>query len=213
MVARGGRSIPVMAVIGNHELPQPGMGRTPAEAPMFHQVFGQPGFPSYRVLDFGGALSVFLLDSGHTQPMALQAAWLERRLAARAGVAHRVAVYHVPGWPSVRDLDDPAWTSPQVRQLWAPLFERYGIDVAYEHHDHAYKRTHRIRGGRADPAGVLYIGDGGWGVPPRAVHDAGTTWYLARAEPVNHFIVTTIDGDRMSHRAVDVLGRAFDEFQ
>ncbi len=211
MVGAGGRMIPVMAVIGNHELPPVGMNRTPAEAPLYYQVFAEPGFPSYRVLDFGKTLSIFLLDSGHTEPIGAQAAWLDRRLAARGDVAHKVAVYHVPAWPSVRGLDE--WTSPQVRRDWVPIFERFGVDVAYEHHDHAYKRTHRIRGGRVDPAGVLYIGDGAWGVPTRAVHEVKGTWYLARAEAINHFIVTTIEGGRMSHQAIGVDGRVIDRFE
>lgn len=211
MVGPGGRCVPVVAVIGNHELPPTGIDRTPAEAPMFYQVFRERGFKSYQVLDFGRYLSVFLLDSGHTEPIPAQAAWLERRLASRENVTHTVAVYHVPAWPSVRGLDE--WTSPRVRESWVPLLERHGVDVAYEHHDHAYKRTHRIRGGRANPSGVLYIGDGAWGVPTRSVHDAKETWYLARAESINHFIVTTIDGERMTHRALDVDGRVFDEFE
>ena len=111
----------------------------------------------------------------------------------------------------MRGLDE--WSSPEMRSDWVPLFERYGLDVAYEHHDHAYKRTHRIRGGRVDPGGVLYVGDGAWGVPVRNVHDVEDTWYLARAESVNHFILTTIDGDRMTHRAIAADGRVIDEFE
>jgi hypothetical protein len=115
----------------------------------------------------------------------------------------------VPAFPSHRNFRGSE--SAVIRRHWVPIFERHGLDVAFEHHDHAYKRTHLIRKERVDPGGVLYLGDGAWGVAPRSVHDPARTWYLARAEPVNHFIVTTIRGEERIHLAVDAHGRVFDE--
>jgi hypothetical protein len=66
-------------------------------------------------------------------------------------VPHLFPVYHVPGYPSVRAFDGA--TSAQVREHWAPLFERAGVRVAFENHDHAYKRTHPIRAGAATRPG------------------------------------------------------------
>ena len=93
-----------------------------------------------------------------------------------------------------------------------PLFERYGVDVAFEHHDHTYKRTPRIKNGKADPDGVLYLGDGAWGVLPRSVRDPDTTWYLDYTASRNHVIVTTINGDERVHEAMDNQGRVFDRY-
>jgi hypothetical protein len=84
--------------------------------------------------------------------------------------------------------------------------------VAFEHHDHAYKRTPLIKAGRPSPDGVLYLGDGAWGAPPRFVHRPRTTWYLDRAESVNHVIVTTVHGPIRAHMALDREGRVVDAY-
>jgi hypothetical protein len=51
-----------------------------------------------------------------------------------------------------------------VREYWAPLFERYGVQIAFENHDHVYKRTVPLRSGAPHADGVVYIGDGSWGM-------------------------------------------------
>jgi hypothetical protein len=209
MVRSDGCLIPMIVAVGNHEVAG-GFGREPEDAPLFYALFAFPGPGGRGVLDLGEQMSLFVLDSGHTHPVeGAQAEWLEAAMAERAGVPHLFASYHVPAYPSHRGYG--TGESAVIRDHWAPIFERHGLDVAFEHHDHAYKRTHPIRAGQVDPGGVLYLGDGAWGVPPRSVHDAARTWYLARAEAVNHFIVTTVDGEERRHLAVDARGVPFDE--
>ena len=41
-----------------------------------------------------------------------------------------------------------------------PLFDNYHLTAAFEHHDHAFKRTHLLRANQTDPGGTLYLGDG-----------------------------------------------------
>lgn len=206
MVTPDGRLIPVVAAIGNHDV-RGQYGQTPEEAPYFYNLFAMPEKRSYRVLDFGRYLSVVVLDSGHTQAIdGAQADWLARTLAARQNVPHLFAVYHVPAYPSVRNFD--SGVGPKIREHWVPLFERFGVDVAFEHHDHVYKRTHPIRGGTIDPGGVLYLGDGAWGVVPRRPRDR---WYLAKTAATRHFILVTIDEKRRSFLAIDSEGQVFDE--
>ena len=206
MVTSDGRLIPVLATIGNHEV-RGQYGQTPEEAPYFYNVFALPGKRSYRVLDFDRYLSLVLLDSGHTQAIdGEQADWLRQTLADRQDVPNLFAVYHVPGYPSVRNFDNDV--SATIREHWVPLFERFGVDVAFEHHDHAYKRTHPIRAGKVDPRGVLYLGDGGWGVMPRRPRDR---WYLAKTAAKRHFILVTIDGKTRSFLAIDSTGQVFDQ--
>ncbi len=210
MVTSDGRLIPMIVAIGNHEV----VGRfdgTPAEAPLFYALFAWPGPAGCGVLDFGGYMSILVLDSGHTHPIAgAQTEWLERTLAERTDVEHLLATYHVPAFPSVRPYG--GGKSPLIREHWVPLFERYGVDVVYENHEHAYKRTPLIRQERADLAGVLYLGDGAWGANVRNVHDPQSTWYLQRAASINHVIVTTIHGRMRSHQAVNDRGEVFDSY-
>ena len=153
-------------------------------------------------------LSFIVLDTGHTHSVASQVSWLDSTLAARTGVPHLFAAYHVPAFPSHRSFN--GGQSPKIREHWLPLFEEHGLDVGYEHHEHTYKRTHPIRNGQVSPDGVLYLGDGAMGANTRSVHPADQTWYLARSRQIHHFILTTIQGDTRTHEAVDRDGNVFD---
>ncbi len=211
MVAPDGRLIPLVAAIGNHEVAGQ-YGGEPRQAPFFYSLLAASPERAYRVLDFGDYMSLVLLDSGHTcRVQGEQAQWLEQTLAERADVPHLFAVYHVPAFPSVRGFNGRV--SRRIREHWVPEFERYGVDAAFEHHDHAYKRTHRIKAGRVDPAGVLYLGDGGWGAHIRNVRRVDRTWYLARAEPAYNFIITILDGTTRTYRAIGAEGSIIDEVE
>jgi hypothetical protein len=213
MVAPDGRLIPLLPAIGNHEV-KGGFGKTPEAAPFFYALFAMPGPQGYNVLDCGDYLALFLLDSGHTHPIdGEQAHWLYHALEARQGMPHKLAVYHVPAYPSVRAYNSD--TSPQVREFWVPIFENFGLHAAFEHHDHAYKRSYPILNGRPDPKGVLYIGDGGWGVVhPRIPKKPGQLWYLAKTvQESNVILVTLLPGSKRTYKALDPLGHTIDEYQ
>ena len=217
-----GRVVPIIVGIGNHEVPggylvgrddyEPTDAYRGAHAPYFFQLFAFPGQPGYNVLDFGDYLSLVVLDTAHANPIpGDQADWLADTLARRHDVPHVFPVYHVPAYPSARAYD--AFFNVQIREHWVPLFERHGVEVVFESHDHAYKRTPPIREGRVDPArGVVYMGDGAWGVRLREVHDVDATWYLHRAESVRHGIIVTLHGRQRHMLAVDIDGRVIDEY-
>lgn len=205
MVTSDGRLIPLLVVIGNHEV-QGGFKQTPDKAPYFYSLFAMPGQRGYNVLDFGRYMSLIFLDSDHTRPIAgKQTDWLRQTLADRQDVPHLFAVYHVPAYPSVRPANYRV--SAAIREHWVPLFEQFGLDVAFEHHDHVYKRTHPIRAEEVNPLGVLYLGDGAWGVWPRRPRK---DWYLAKTARKRHFILTAIERQNRSFAAIDSEGKVFD---
>ncbi len=224
MITSDNRVIPHIAAIGNHEvrrgfihnyLPQeyrhPDFVRN--EAKYFTTFIPFPGPDAYGVLDFGDYLSLFLLDSGHiTFVDGDQTDWLQRVLYERSHMRHLIPVYHVPAWPSARNFDDFPIT--QVRNHWVPLFEEYGVRVAFENHDHTYKRTHPIRNGQIDETGIHYIGDGAWGVVTRQIHTdehGNRPWYLAEADSLRHFIMGEIDGDIIRLHMYDEDARPIDQ--
>ena len=100
-----------------------------------------------------------------------------------------------------------------VRKHWHPLFDAHNIRVAFEHHDHAYKRTPRIRGGEVDANGTVYFGDGAWGVGTRTVHDPDTTWYLERAESVRHAIILTLEPNNRKIEVYNEDGARIDAYE
>ncbi len=225
LITEEGRVVPVVMAIGNHEVEGHYYwenGRTreayrdsdafrSSIAPYFYNLFAFPGHPGYNALDFGDYLSLIVLDTDHTGPVeGKQAQWLRERLAERDGVTHVLPIYHVPAYPSVRDFDGQ--TPTRIREHWVPLFEQYGVRLAFEHHGHAYKRTVSIREGKPDDTGVIYVGDGAWGVGTREVHNPEQTWYLQRAESKRHFILLTITGEHLDLKAIDEEGQLIDHF-
>ena len=223
--APDGRIIPLIVGIGNHEVwydrrlgdDDPALlaewGLQDGDAPFFNTLFPQPSGKTYRVLDVGDYLSLVILDTDHVEPVAgEQTEWLARVLAERTHIPHVIPIYHVPAYPSVRAFD--GGTNIRVRQLWSPLFEEYRIPLAFEHHDHIYKRTVPIREGQEHPNGVVYLGDGSWGVSPREIgrSHAEPAWYLKRAAEVRHAQILTLHGPMKHVLMVDEDNRIIDEF-
>jgi hypothetical protein len=207
MVTADGRLIPVLPVIGNHEV-KGEYGKTPEASPYFYRLFATPGTQGYQVLDFGSYMSVILLDSGHTHPVGgAQTDWLRDVLSKRTDMPHVFAAYHVPAYPSSRDEDED--TTPEIRQHWVPLFEQHGLDVAFEGHDHTYKRTYVLKAGSKDSTGVLYLGDGAWGTNLRG---RKKRWYLVPTPPNRqHVILVTVEGQGRSFQAIGMDGKPFDQ--
>lgn len=54
-----------------------------------------------------------------------------------------MAIYHVPAYPSARSFTGR--TQSMIRKHWVPLFEKSTMNLAFENHDHAYKRTYPIK--------------------------------------------------------------------
>ena len=223
LVTRDRRLIPVIAAIGNHEVfssrdTTEATARTMREtgvrlgdAPYYTALHAHARDRQYSVIDVGDYLSLVLLNTGHTAPVqGAQTEWLRDALRQRATVPYVFPVYHVPGYPSVRAFEGS--TSVLVREHWAPLFERFGVRVAFENHDHAYKRTVPIRGGRRDSTGVVYIGDGAWGAVPRPIgrEHVEPAWYLETAKSTNHAIFVTLNARAARFEIVDTAGVRFD---
>ena len=207
MITPAGHTIPMVLAIGNHEVRG---GMTPTNARFYLRYFAQAGERSYHARTFGKNLALLMLDSGHLATHeGEQAEWLDAQLAAHRNVPHRMAVYHVPMYPSVRVFDGSGSTN--ARNAWLPLFDKHRLTVAFENHDHAFKRTPLLRGNQIDPAGTLYLGDGCWGMPARPVK-AERRWYETKAASIQHFWCVDVTSRRVEYRAVDKGGQVFDVY-
>jgi hypothetical protein len=212
MVTPEGLKVPLLAVLGNHDV----NGRylqPPSSAKFYYTLFTMPGKQGYNVLDFGDYMTFIMLDSEHTHPIeGAQTQWLEETLAARQRFPNKFAAYHVPAYPSVRTFDGKY--NPLIRANWVPLFEKYGLNISFEHHEHAYKRTHPIKAGKVDPNGVVYIGDGAWGTTPRPPRTPAERWYLAHTAQAQHVLLVEITPKERHVTAFDVpTGKAIDELR
>ncbi|MBI2742812.1 MAG: metallophosphoesterase family protein [Chlamydiales bacterium] len=205
MVTSDGRLIPMVVVVGNHDVKSRQIGGA------FYQLFPFPqeNIP-YRTLDFGSYFSLFLLDTNHTYPIdGEQSKWLDSALSARMDVPFKIPVYHVAAYPSVYQYEGSVPT--KIRSTWVPLFEKYGVKLAFENHNHAYKRSHPIKAGKIDPEGITYLGDGAWGVSPRKPRPLASSWYLAKAAQLDCFWLITLGQEGYTVRSYDEEGSLIEE--
>lgn len=203
-------AIPILSAIGNHDV-NGFFGRSPKQAKMFYLLFPTKKDNSgYRLMDVGDYLTLFLLDSGHTHDVGgAQMLWLEESLKSRQQVPFKLAAYHIPAWPSVRE--PTGIISSSIRKSWVPLFEKYHVDLAFEHHDHAYKRTHPLLAGKIDKKGIVYLGDGGWGVKPRTPKTEKERFYLAKTFSSCNFFVVDLEKTKLFVRAFTPKGELLDQ--
>lgn len=226
LITPEGRVVPIVVCIGNHEVRGGyiwGAGRgddgyEPTDdfrasiAPYYYALFAFPGQPGYAALDFGNYLSLIFLDTDHANPVpGEQTEWLRRALAERSGVFGQILpVYHVPAYPSARPFDGRV--NQRVREHWVPLFEEYGVRFAFENHDHTYKRTLPLRQHRPSENGVIYFGDGAWGVGTREVRPVEDYGYMARVESVRHAIIMTLQAGHATFEVISEHGTIIDRF-
>jgi hypothetical protein len=219
-VAPDGRLIPMVVGIGNHEVKGGYGGKIPEDAPFFYSLFRSPEQRAFYALDFGDYLSIILLDTSHTNPVAgPQAEWLKSALASRKNKQFLFIAYHYPAYGTTKaaregtPLDKPV--SIEIRKEWMPSWEKYGASAIFENDHHNYKRTYRLRGHKRDDLnGILYLGDGAWAVETRTVPAPGTAWWLEKAEGRNHVWEVNLRANGTSTiRAVDIDGKEFDKVE
>jgi acid phosphatase type 7 len=205
MVTPKGYSVPFMAAVGNHEVGG-GLGKP---APFFKKMLKQDKH-SYFLRKVGSHAVFFLLDTGHLSwYIGPQYFWMKQKIKKYRKLPYKFAVYHIPFYPVQRDYD--LFQAKLGRKLWAPIFEKYFIHTAFEHHDHALKRTHFIKDEKIvteAEGGILYLGDGCFGKGARQV-DA-SRWYLAEAKSTPHFWHVTVNEEGVVYEAFDPEGKSID---
>lgn len=202
-----GRLLPLIPARGNHD-----------RQVVFEEMFHWPGrdHEYHYATDLSEKLTLLTLNT-EISHAGDQRDWLEETLrqyrgeGAAAGRRWILVSYHVPAWGSVKDFAQGA----SQRQHWVPLFEDYGVDLVLESDHHSLKRTLPIYRGEHDPEkGIVYIGDGGLGVPQRDP-DPGR-WYLqapGMTSNGHHVHLLTITDHSITGEAIGLDGTVLDQFE
>lgn len=210
MKSPDGRLIPLIVAIGNHETNKKKTVSAITKAPFYFTFFPQNNQLSYFQRRLGNHTAVFALDSGHFVPHAgEQSQWLKQSFQISSAVKNKLALYHVPLYPSFRDFDEEG--SQKGREAWLSLFDQFDLTVALENHDHALKRTKMLRSHKAVAAsGTVFVGDGCWAIAPRPV--VNNRWYLETAQVEKHLWRIYADKNKVSLQAVGKNGKTLDSF-
>jgi len=185
----------LMPVPGNHEA---------LIVEQYYQQFAlpvEPTLPPEKAehawsVDYGNTHFVGLNSISDAEVQAL-APWLEANLAAAAAdpaIDWRIVMYHHPAYSACTNHG----ANLRVQAYWAPLFEKYGVDVTFAGHDHNYERTWPIRDGQVveDGQGVVHVVAGAFFADP---YTNGTDWWTATSAPGDkaNYAVIEADGKRL----------------
>lgn len=180
--------VDVAGTLGNHDFE---VARGRYEFSLLHM----PG-PYYvrRVKD----VELIVLDSNSIS--TAQTRWLRTTLAKRSGL-WRIVVFHHPAYTCGGHLG-----SATVRHAWVPLFERYGVRLVLNGHDHNYQRFTR--------KGVTYLVHGGGGAGLYALRGCPRGYPRRVAARVGHgFLHLTVGPDGVLVEVLDLAGKAIDRFR
>jgi 3',5'-cyclic AMP phosphodiesterase CpdA len=184
----GAAGVSVAGALGNHDVRVDG-GR---------YEFDELDMPHVRYRRTVGNVDLFVLNSNRIS--ARQTDWLERRLAASTA-RWQIAVFHHPAWTCGEYRSNAA-----VVREWAPLFERYGVDLVLSGHDHNYQRF-------AEWHGVRYVVHGGGGAGLYGVTHCPDGYPRRRfARAVYGFLYIRARHDRLRVSSVTRRRRVIDRF-
>ena len=160
-VAASGKVLPIIPTRGNHD-----------GGPLFDEIFDSPGGKereNYFSTRLSPQVALVTLNT-ETKAGGAQRTWLGKTLQSlRPEVRWLLAEYHRPAWPAVK-------RPGAAQEFWVPLFEEFDVDLVVESDGHVIKRTVPIRNEKKDSTGVVYVGEGGLGVPQRKPDLS--RWYL-----------------------------------
>ncbi len=199
--------VPIWLALGNHDVDY---GKTVNHL-AFHRM---PGNKRWYSLDYG-RIHVTVLDSTRWNSTS-QREWLERDLRNHQDVQWKIVVLHHPPYcrPYIREGVLQPGSHIEIRNLWCPLFEQYGVDLVLSGHSHTYQRTRRIRDYCPGGKGIVYVIAGGGGERIDTVAEEIDTPGLMEAWLGGryHFVRLKITNEQLAIMAVDDRGRVFDEF-
>ncbi len=164
------------------------------------------GTERYYSFDYGDARFIALDVETDYAPGSPQYTWLEQQLRDRQALWTFV-FFHKPPYTSSSHKNDA--DLPPIRQHLSPLFERYGVDVVFNGHDHDYERTVPIRDFYPDGKGVAYVVSGGGGA---RLYEAGQSSFTAYSESAFHAVFVAIDGPVLSLQAIRADGTLMDSY-
>ena len=193
---------PLMPALGNHDVIDglgAGMWRAshalPSEGPTVHTP--------ERVFAFEYSNAHFLvLDSALS--IIDQAPWIEEQLA-NTDADWKIAIFHFPPY----NHEDPY---PQIESLWGYLFDKFGLDIAFEGHYHHYLRTKPIFRGQPQPEGsdgtihLMTIA-----IPGRKHKLPEDDFVAVQFSGTPVFQAIEVDGNELRCRAIDANGKVHDE--
>ncbi len=225
--------VPSVPVPGNHEYVRPpkpkgkSEEKSPGESsekskekppssvltPHWRTVFtlpenGPPGLEETAYhLDIHGVRFI-AMNSNELQ--AEQIPWVENLLANNP-CRWTVICFHHPIYSTARGRDNK-----KLREQWRPTFDKYGVDLVLQGHDHGYGRSGLMRednllsGLNLRDRGTVYVVSVSG---PKMYSVERRDWMMSTARETQLYQLISIDGDRLHYESRTARGDLHDEFE
>lgn len=138
------RSYPLAPVVGNHEYPNPKIVSpeawylSPLWLPHFDLPLNGPVTLKGSCYFFVFQDLLFAILNGNEQ-LETQAEWLDRLLESKNAQRVIVAI-HQPVYSTSKKRDNTIY-----QDLLVPIYDKYGVDLVLQGHDHAYSRSFPLK--------------------------------------------------------------------
>lgn len=206
-ITKDGRVLPLIISRGNHDHE---IGFT--ENFRLGAVTERNSDGYYYTTKFTDSISLITLNT-ETSMAGYQYKWLKKELEkSRPANKWLLVQYHKPAYPAVKPFEREDFA--RVRKYWVPLFEEFGIDLVLESDGHALKKTVPILKDKPNPNGIIYIGEGGLGVPQRTPDPE--RWYFkngGHASSHHHIWLLEFKGNSLKSSAIGIENTVILDFE
>ena len=168
-----------------------------------HDIMSRNGRPELKTRAFGMKARNYVLRRGHVRLVFadsnnMKYGWLRRATRARHGDRWTIVVFHHPVYSAGKHFPTPGFL-PRLPKL----FQRRGVDLVLNGHDHLYfesRRLHFIR--------YVVTGGGGGDLMPCRPRS-----FTKVCESRTHFLYVQANPRKIRVRAIDARGRVFARFR
>jgi len=227
-----GRLVPLLFSVGNHDLGMNALiNRTihiDNSGPAFLMYFPQHTYIAngsvqvpplenrltYHYHTFGNILH-WNIDSGYLADYQLEQLDYMRTVTDDYPNYLKFAAYHNPTYYSCEHHHDVGVQDGLM--YWNPFFDENKFACAFENHEHSFKKTFPLKGGRRNEKGTYYVGNGNYGAHIMAsCNNNNETGIFASVRSVHHFwmVNVSVNAGTITYSAYDQDGYEFtDSFQ
>lgn len=209
------RSLPVATTIGNHE----SLGndyKWHFNNPNSSANLGATNSGCDYYFSYGDVL--FISINSNNRNVAEHDALLKKAVASHKDAKWRVVMFHHDIYGSGEPHSDT--DGANLRAIFAPLMDKYNIDVALTGHDHTYSRSYLLEDGTAinygydsatNPEGTLYITAGSASGSKFYKLNQTRQYYIAERTNAQlpSYSAITFDGDSIKFETYDYNGNKY----
>ena len=177
----------------------PALGNHENNSPLYFDNFDLPNNERWYIVEENNLQFIVLDSNSDCSIGSEQYLWLEDDLQnINEDIKFVIVIFHHPPFSTGPHTED----EKGLKQSIVPLFEKYGVDIVFNGHDHDYERSLYNN--------IYYIVTGGGGAP--LYDQARTSPYSQLFRKVYHFCKLSVINDQLIIEVYDIDSSIIDQF-